>query len=84
MSAGGYGRPFPPHRRRFRLIIMMMMGPGSGFMFGPLIPILLLAGALYVGWKLYNHRAWGERTERPSENDGRVIYHFLELEDSGR
>lgn len=63
--------PFPRPPAAVYTGIMMMMGPGSGFMFGPLIPILLLAGALYVGWKLYNHRAWSGRTERTSENDGR-------------
>lgn len=121
-------------------------------MFGPLIPILLLAGALYVGWRLFSHQHRHDRTDQPSatnrqnrgsssstpqieapsaaevyrlaqrhggkltvsnvvvelgvdptvaeqalqacsdeirvrmdvQDDGRVIYHFLELEDSGQ
>jgi hypothetical protein len=48
---------------------MMMMGPGSGFMFGPLIPILLLAGAAYVGWKLFNRRDGRDIADERSQAD---------------
>lgn len=55
----------------------MMMGPGSGFAFGSLIPILLLVGAAYVGWQIFSHRnghnsANGPfETNRQNRGDGR-------------
>lgn len=48
----------------------MMMGPGSGFAFGSLIPILLLVAAAYVGWRLFSHRNGYDSTNGPFEADG--------------